>query len=147
MSGPPDIMVLSMKDGFPSSCRLIRDSAKLFVMIGTKGHLAAEDAEETALFLLNAMASTTCPIGFCIGGYDDDPRELTSIPEAMAYWRLVMVKFSQVADLQTLLRRFDADSAALAQIAFGLAGPLPPTELPMSRRDRRKRQSMQRRAR
>lgn len=145
MSERPDILVAPMGEDLSSP--VFDAPSAVTVMIGTRGHLTASDAEETAQAMAALVTRNGCPISLCIGGYDDDPRELHAIPEAMAYWRLVLNLLGQLVDIQPILPRFTPDTINLTYIAFGRAKPLPPSPPPMSRHERRKRQAMQRRTR
>src|ERR1700760_952194 len=42
---------------------------------------------QAALSFVNAAIANDNPISFCVGGYDDDVRELWEVPEVMRYLR------------------------------------------------------------
>ena len=60
----------------------------IFLEIGCKGRLAAFDCLIAATaFRLARVRYPSAKIGFCLGGYDDDPRELYDIAETRDYIR------------------------------------------------------------
>jgi hypothetical protein len=60
----------------------------IFIEIGGKNHLSLLNRKEAAAaFRLARVKHPRARIGFTLGGYDDDPREIYDIPEARDYIR------------------------------------------------------------
>lgn len=75
---------------------LIDDYALIALEIGCKGDLTTDNAIKWGkAFHLARVRHPTSPIAFCIGGYDDDPREIYNIPEVARYIRI----FAMAANL------------------------------------------------
>lgn len=80
----------------------------IFLEIGTIGHFSPDDAAKAALaFRLARAQSPQATVGFFVGGYDEDPREIYDIPEAVAYIR----RWAKLAGLR-LARSGDAAMGA-----------------------------------
>jgi hypothetical protein len=69
--------------------RVIDKHSLVVCEIGAKGHLSRGDARLAARdWLAVAILKPDIPIGFSIGGYDDDPRELLDIPEVTDFLKI-----------------------------------------------------------
>lgn len=67
----------------------LKDFDAIFMEIGSKGNFSTLDRKKAATaFRLARVRYPNATVGFMIGGYDDDPREIYDIPEAREYIRL-----------------------------------------------------------
>jgi hypothetical protein len=90
------------------------------VEIGSRGHLARQDAERAAARWKQIRRDhPEAAFTFAIRGYDDDPRALWEIPEVAAYVR-TWAQLAGLDDLETAERVFGFSDERLVGSTLGL---------------------------
>lgn len=102
----------------------MNDYDHIFIEIGSKGNFSEGDRKKAAqAFRLGRLHYPTVAIGFFVGGYDTDPREIYDIPEAREYIRLWAMD-AGLGDWRTAIKiPWDPDSSLGILQLCGVFGP------------------------
>lgn len=100
------------------------DAGAFIVELGVKGAFSREECRASADWVSRASPQKpSALVNVTVGGFDDDPREVVDIPEAVEAFRWFGERLREIDEgsgQPDLLNRLDTISAAIVKVSMGL---------------------------